>query len=177
MILVEAGPSVACGEGRGLVSRARLAAGWRSRVILAPQRDLTTSRFEEFEDLTGDLLRARLFRARNIVLVAPSGLLPAFAACGGSTTLTGTVSDDSCRDAHIDDEHQPMTEHECALACVRNRSRLVLVTTGRVYSIENQDAPGLAEHAGEGSLRVKGRLAGDRLLVTGLEPLPHRSNP
>jgi hypothetical protein len=123
------------------------------------------------------LLPARLFRARNVAVIALSGVLPALAGCDGRTTLTGTISDDSCRDAHIDDEHQPMTEHECALACVRNGSRLVLVTAARVYPIENQDAPGLADHAGEGPLRVKGRLTGDRLLVTGLEPLPQRSHP
>jgi hypothetical protein len=127
--------------------------------------------------LTGVLLPARLFRAGNVALIALSGVLAALAGCDGRTTLTGTISDDSCRDAHIDDEHQPMTEHECALACVRNGSRLVLVTAARVYSIENQDTPGLADHAGEGPLRVKGRLTGDRLLVTGLEPLPQRSHP
>jgi hypothetical protein len=47
---------------------------------------------------------------------------------------------------------------------VKKGAKYVVVVGERVYSIANQDAPGLAQYAGE-SVKVTGKIDGDAITV------------
>jgi hypothetical protein len=65
----------------------------------------------------------------------------------------GEISDSKCGMHHP----KGADPHQCTLKCVKAGAKFVFVYRGKVYEIENQDAPGLEEFAGQ---RV--RLIGDR---------------
>jgi hypothetical protein len=64
---------------------------------------------------------------------------------------TGKISDSDCGAKHKSAaEHggKAMSDHDCAVACVKNGGKYVFVTKGKTYPINNQDFGGLEEHAG-----------------------------
>ena len=66
-------------------------------------------------------------------------------------TWTGKISDSDCGAKHKSAaEHggKAMSDHDCAVACVKGGGKYVFVTKGKVHPIDNQDFSGLEEHAG-----------------------------
>ncbi len=64
-----------------------------------------------------------------------------------------------------------MTDRQCTEACIKNGSKYVFVSEGKVYSIHNQDYAGLAEHAGH-TVKLTGDMTGDSIKVTEIEMAP-----
>jgi hypothetical protein len=96
-------------------------------------------------------------------------LAAATSSCAAEQSLTGYLSDAHCGGTHEWDEHgPPLTERECTLMCVKRGAAFVLVSDGRVYTIENQDHPDLAAHAGD-MVRVTGRVQDGTVRVSRLE--------
>ena len=85
-------------------------------------------------------------------------------------TWSGTISDSLCATTHMWDEHDPtIDERTCTLMCVMNGQRFVFLSEDRVYGIQNQDHPGLAEQAGRQVL-LTGRMQDDQITVSGVRP-------
>src|SRR5438067_12402642 len=82
-------------------------------------------------------------------------------------TLTGTISDEMCGADHSAMAHdgQKMSAHDCTLACIKNGSKFVLVSDGKVYAIENQNFSDLTKHAGH-KVKVTGDVSYDGKTVT-----------
>jgi hypothetical protein len=80
------------------------------------------------------------------------GTLLLFAGTGfAAQTWTGKISDSDCGAKHKSAaEHggKAMSDHDCAVACVKGGAKYVFVTGGNVYPVNNQDFSGLEEHAG-----------------------------
>src|ERR1035437_8905875 len=80
------------------------------------------------------------------------GTLLLFAGTGfAAQTWTGKISDSDCGAKHKSAaEHggKAMSDHDCAVACVKGGAKYVFVTGGKVYPVNNQDFSGLEEHAG-----------------------------
>jgi hypothetical protein len=96
------------------------------------------------------------------------GLMTAAAA---DHTWSGKISDSMCGAKHqMGAEHgaTAMSDHDCTLACVKNGSKFVLVSGGKIYKIENQDFAGLTEHAGH-DVQLKGDLKGGTITVSPIE--------
>ena len=65
-----------------------------------------------------------------------------------SIEAVGVISDSHCvRQHHLGEPFNP-DEHTCTLNCVERGARFVLLGDGVVYSLRNQDFPGLADFAG-----------------------------
>ena len=86
---------------------------------------------------------------------------------GADQTWTGTISDSMCGALHPTIEHgeNRMTPKRCTSACVKKGAKYVIVVGDKVYSIGNQDAPGLAQYAGD-NVHVTGKIDGDTITVT-----------
>ena len=102
------------------------------------------------------------------VLIASTFLstTAAFAA-----TWTGKISDSMCGAHHKSSaEHAgaKMTDRQCTEACIKNGAKYVFVSEGKVYSIDNQDYAGLAEHAGH-TVKLTGDMTGDSIKVSDIE--------
>lgn len=91
-------------------------------------------------------------------------LATAFAA---EQTWTGQISDEMCGADHSAMAHdgKKVSAHDCTLACVKNGSKFVLVSEGKVYPIANQDLADLKTHAGH-NVKITGDLDSDGKTVT-----------
>jgi hypothetical protein len=101
-----------------------------------------------------------------VLSLAATLALGSLGLLGADQSLTGTISDSMCGAAHPTTEHgeNRMTPKRCTTACVKKGAKYVVVVGERVYSIANQDAPGLAQYAGE-SVKVTGKIDGDAITV------------
>src|SRR5215471_9149752 len=86
-------------------------------------------------------------------------------------TWTGEISDSHCRA-----EHEPISEGdpvlpspECVKLCLKSGYKYVLVVGEKLYTIANQDNPGLAKFAGE-AVKLTGELKGDSITISKIEP-------
>jgi len=79
---------------------------------------------------------------------------------GADQTLSGTISDSMCG------AHHPsgITAKACTTGCVKKGAKYVVVVGDKVYSVANQNAPGLAKYAGD-NVKVKGTVDGDSITV------------
>jgi hypothetical protein len=87
-------------------------------------------------------------------------------ALTAETTWHGTISDSNCGASHKSAlEHGSFkTDAECTTACVKGGAEYVFVSKGKVYKIANQDAAGLAQHAGH-DVALTGTMSGDTITV------------
>jgi hypothetical protein len=87
-------------------------------------------------------------------------------------TWTGKISDSSCGAKHKSAaEHggTAMSDHDCAVACVKGGGKYVFVTGGKVYPINNQDFGGVEEHAGH-TVKLTGDMQSQGgINVTGIQ--------
>jgi hypothetical protein len=90
-------------------------------------------------------------------------------ACARQQTWGGTIGDSVCSGMHPFDEHAlPMTDKDCTLRCIKDGAKFVLVSNDKMYAIQNQDYPALAEYAGA-VVQLTGRLQRDGIVVTNIE--------
>ena len=98
-------------------------------------------------------------------VVVAFGAISLFAA---DQTWTGKISDSSCGASHKKmAEHgtTKMSDRDCTLACVKNGSKYVFVSKGKVHTIDNQDFAGLQEHAGH-TVQLTGEMKGNAITVS-----------
>jgi hypothetical protein len=79
---------------------------------------------------------------------------------GADQSWTGTISDSMCGASH-----GTTPAKACTTGCIKKGAKYVVVVGDKVYSIANQDAPGLAKYAGD-SVKVSGTMSGDTITVT-----------
>src|ERR1039458_7634357 len=98
------------------------------------------------------LLRYAYHKEKTMTNRLLLGTLLLFAGTGfAAQTWTGKISDSDCGAKHKSAaEHggKAMSDHDCAVACVKGGAKYVFVTGGKVHPINNQDFSGLEEHAG-----------------------------
>jgi hypothetical protein len=98
-----------------------------------------------------------------------AGLLFGCATFMSAATMTmdGTISDSMCGASHakMTSAHAGLTDHACALACVKNGAKYVFVSQGKVYEITNQKQADLAKDAGN-AVSVTGDMTGNTITVT-----------
>jgi hypothetical protein len=84
-------------------------------------------------------------------------------------TWTGQLSDDMCGAQHMAGEHgKKMSARDCTIACVKDGSKYVFVTGGKVFRITNQDFKTLATYAGE-PVKLTGQLKDEAITVSKIE--------
>lgn len=88
----------------------------------------------------------------------------------GAETLNGTISDSMCGATHPTGEHngKTMTAREYTQACIKKGAAYVFVSGGKVYTISNQTATGLARYAGE-NVKLTGDVKGDAITVSKIQ--------
>ena len=77
---------------------------------------------------------------------------------------TGTVSDSMCGAKHAT---ASAAAAKCVAGCVSKGAKYVLVSKGKVYSVEPQDK--FADYAGK-SVKVTGTMEGDAITAESVEP-------
>jgi opacity protein-like surface antigen len=80
-------------------------------------------------------------------------------------TWTGKISDSMCGADHGKNGGTPQKDHDCAVKCVKNGAKYVLVVGDKIYKIANQKFAALSKDAGY-PVQVTGRLAQDTVTVT-----------
>ena len=107
---------------------------------------------------------------RKLLGAAAAMIVASAVAYGADKTWTGKISDSMCGAKHnTSAEHgAKMTERDCVEKCIKDGSKYVFVSKGKVYSIENQDMADLAEHAGH-TVHLTGEMTGDTIKVSKIE--------
>jgi hypothetical protein len=85
--------------------------------------------------------------------------LSAMGLLGADASWTGVISDSMCGASH-----GSKPAKQCTLGCVKKGAQYVVVVGDKVYSISNQNAPGLAKYAGD-NVKVTGTMSGDSITV------------
>lgn len=85
--------------------------------------------------------------------------LGAMGLLGADASWTGVISDSMCGASH-----GSTPAKQCTLGCVKKGAKYVVVVGDKVYSIANQNAPGLAKYAGD-NVKVTGTMSGDTITV------------
>jgi hypothetical protein len=82
-------------------------------------------------------------------------------------TWKGKISDSMCKDKHPAGEHdgKKMTDADCTSVCVKNGSKYVFVSDGKVFQLANQGSKTIASHAGQ-EVQLTGELKGDTITAT-----------
>jgi hypothetical protein len=102
----------------------------------------------------------RLMVVAGIVLLGVPG---AFASTG---TWTGTISDSGCGASHAKMKAQhPGTDAECTAACIKSGGKYVFVSSGKTYTITNQDEKDLAANGGK-AVQLTGDMEGTSVTVS-----------
>ena len=95
----------------------------------------------------------------------------ALGTCFAAQTWTGKISDSDCGIKHKSAaEHggKAMSDHDCAVACVKGGGKYVFVTKGKVYPISNQGYSGLEEHAGH-TVKLSGDIQSGSIVVSDIK--------
>lgn len=105
---------------------------------------------------------------RKILGFATVLMMSAAFSLAAEKTWSGKISDSNCGRSHkstIEHSGKKMTDHDCALVCVKGGAKYVFVSGGKIYNVENQDYAGLEEHAGH-DVKLTGEMTGDTIKVT-----------
>jgi hypothetical protein len=97
------------------------------------------------------------------------GLLATTPVLAAEQTWTGQISDSMCGAKHMSAEHgkKPISDRDCAQACVQKGAQYVLVVGGKIYKLMNHDAD-LKSHAGH-AVNLTGDLTGETIRVAKIE--------
>jgi len=107
---------------------------------------------------------------KKLLGTALAVLFGAAISYGAEKSWKGTISDSMCGASHksaIEHAGKKMTDRECTEACIKEGAKYVFASGGKVYTIENQDYAGLAEHAGH-HVTLKGEMTGDTIKVSSI---------
>lgn len=95
-----------------------------------------------------------------ILSLAAALALGAMGLLGADGSWTGTISDSMCGASH-----GSTPAKQCTTGCVKKGAKYVIVVGDKVYSISNQDNPGLAKYAGE-NVKVTGKMEGETITIS-----------
>jgi hypothetical protein len=104
---------------------------------------------------------------RKVLIFTFTALFGIALGVSADKTWTGTISDSKCGASHksaMEHATSKMSDHDCAVACVKGGAKYVFVSQGKVHEIDNQDYAGLEEHAGH-TVRLTGSMTGDTIHV------------
>jgi hypothetical protein len=92
-----------------------------------------------------------------------------FTAAGfaADKTWTGMIGDSKCGATHkaMREHNAKLTNRDCTEGCVKSGAEYILSSKGKVYKLENQKDPALAEDAGK-TVTVTGTLKGDTITAS-----------
>jgi len=94
-----------------------------------------------------------------VLSLAATLAIGAMGLLGADASWTGTISDSMCGASH-----GTTPAKACTTGCIKKGAKYVIVVGDKVYSIANQDQPGLAKYAGD-SVKVTGKMDGDAITV------------
>ena len=95
-----------------------------------------------------------------VLSLAATLSIGALGLLGADQSWTGTISDSMCGKSH-----GTTPAKACTTGCVKKGAKYVIVVGDKVYSIANQEAPGLAKYAGD-EVKVTGKMDGDTITVS-----------
>jgi hypothetical protein len=109
---------------------------------------------------------------KKFMIVAGVVLFASAGASASTGTWTGTISDSGCGASHAKMKAQhPGTDAECTAACIKNGGKYVFVTSGKTYTITNQDEKDLAANGGK-MVQLTGDMEGTSITVAKIAPAP-----
>ena len=92
-----------------------------------------------------------------------------FATAGfaADQTWTGMIGDSKCGATHkaMQEHNAKLTARDCTEACIKSGAEYILSSKGKVYKLENQKDPALAEYAGK-TVTVTGTVKGDTITAS-----------
>ena len=95
--------------------------------------------------------------------------LAAIPVSAADHTWTGKISDSMCGATHqkMSTEHgnAKMSDRDCTMACIKEGGKYVFVSSGKVYTLDNQDFAALSVHAGH-MVKLSGVMTGDSIKVS-----------
>jgi hypothetical protein len=114
------------------------------------------------------ITKEEIYMKRMLAIGVLSFGLPIWAA---QQTLTGEISDSMCGTSHAGMGDMGKMPKDCTTSCVKSGAKYVVVSNGKVYSIQNQDFSALAANAGA-KVRVTGDMDkdGKNITVTKIAP-------
>ena len=91
----------------------------------------------------------------------------AASAFAADQTWTGMVGDSKCGVNHksAQEHNANLTDTACTEACIKGGAEYILSSGGKVYKLENQKDPALAENAGK-TVMVTGTLKGNTITAS-----------
>jgi len=107
---------------------------------------------------------------KRTLAIVTAVLFATVAPFAAEQTWTGQISDSACGAKHEEaaEGQGKMPDRECTQACVKGGSKYVLVSSGKVLQIANQDNKDLATHAGH-TVKLTGELKGASITVSKIE--------
>ncbi len=109
---------------------------------------------------------------KHVMIAATITVFAASGAFADNRIWTGKISDSMCGLSHkAVIEHggsgRKMTDAQCTEACVKGGAKYVFISSGKVYTITNQDFKDLAKDEGKTvTVRLEGNLVGQAITVT-----------
>jgi hypothetical protein len=104
---------------------------------------------------------------RNVI--AAGLFVASFATAGfaADQTWTGMIGDSKCGASHkaAQEHNANLTDRACTEACIKSGGQYILSSNGKVYKLENQKDPALAENAGK-TVEVTGTLKGNSITAS-----------
>ena len=101
--------------------------------------------------------------------IAAGLFVVSFATVGfaADQTWTGMIGDSKCGASHksAQEHNANLTDRACTEACVKSGAEYILSSKGKVYRLENQKDPALAENAGK-TVMVTGTMKGNTITAT-----------
>ena len=102
-------------------------------------------------------------------LIGAGVFIVSFAAAGfaADQTWTGMIGDSKCGASHkaMQEHNANLTDRACTEACIKSGGEYILSANGKVYKLENQKDPALAENAGK-TVMVTGTLKGNTITAS-----------
>ena len=104
---------------------------------------------------------------RELAAAAFMVMSSAALAAAADETWTGTIGDSKCGATHkaMQEHNKDLTDRACTEACVKSGGEYILSSNGKVYRLENQKDPSLAENAGR-PVTVTGTMKGNTITAT-----------
>ena len=115
----------------------------------------------EGDQVEGSLMNGSVIAAGLLVV---SFAAPALAA---DQTWTGMIGDSKCGANHkaMQEHNANLTDSACTEGCIKSGAEYILSSGGKVYKLENQKDPALAENAGK-TVMVTGTLKGNTITAS-----------
>ena len=106
---------------------------------------------------------------KHLGTVIFASALVAMPVMAAEQTWTGKISDSMCGATHkkMSAEHgnAKMSDRDCTMACIKEGGKYVFVSSGKVYTLDNQDFAALSVHAGH-MVKLTGEMTGDSIKVS-----------